>query len=62
MPWLPWIVLCVALGVVGLGVLGMLSLRVFAAVRALGNEVERSQQQLEPRLEEFEKRASASTK
>ena len=54
MPWLPWIWFGVGLGIVGLAVLGVLSLRVYAAVRELGNEVERSQQQLEPKLTAFE--------
>lgn len=54
MPWLPWILLCVALGVAGLVVLGVLALRVFAAVRQLGYEVERSQQRLESKLAEVE--------
>lgn len=54
MLWLPWILLCIALGVIGLAVLSVLSLRVFAAVRELGNEVERSRQELEPKLVAFE--------
>lgn len=50
MPWLSWILLCVALAVVGLAVLGVLAFRVFAAVRELGREVERTRQRLEPKL------------
>lgn len=54
MPWLPWILLFAGLGVAGLAVLAVLAMRVFAAVRELGNEVERSQQQLEPKLAALE--------
>lgn len=54
MPLLPWILLGAVLGVTGLAVLAALAMRVFAAVRELGNEVERSQQQLESKLAEAE--------
>lgn len=53
--WLPWILLEVGLGVVGLTVLGALAVRVLTAVRALGKEVERTKQELEPKLAEFER-------
>lgn len=54
MPWLPWILLCTVLAVTGVAVLAALAMRVFAAVRELGKEVERSQQRLESKLAEAE--------
>lgn len=53
-PWLPWILVCVALAVIGIAVLGALATRVLVAVRELGRELERSQERLEPKLAAFE--------
>lgn len=54
MPWLPWILLSVAVGVAGVAVLGLLTFRVVVTARELGRELERSQERLEPKFAAFE--------
>lgn len=59
MSWTPFILVYVVLGVGGLAVLAVMALRVLGAVRALGREVARSQQQLEPKLAAMEQASAA---
>lgn len=54
---MPWILLSVALGAVGVAVLAALAVRVLVAVRELGRELQRSQERLEPKLAAFENAA-----
>jgi hypothetical protein len=46
MGWLGWTLIFVALGLLALGVLGLLGLRLWRAVKALGRDLERASAQL----------------
>ncbi|MFD3516501.1 hypothetical protein [Streptomyces sp. NPDC058657] len=54
-----WPMLAIALGFLGLAVLGVLAIRVFAEVRRLGRQVENSSQRINRAAQDLERSAES---